>query len=113
MPLTTTDGQVWPDIAPQADDRESTCNRFLRFGSARAARSTGGFDHYGIFGIRGDQVFVQYEGGERDGKHYGVAVVTADADSNVYFWSPVSSFADIRVFDDLFALALRAAEARS
>jgi len=113
MPLTTTDGLDWPDIPPQGRERGRggwRSKRFRRFGMARIATADGGFERYGIYGIRGEKIFTQYEGWERDGCLGGISGEHADADLEQYLWWAAGRFTDTRVFADMFMDAARAAK---
>jgi hypothetical protein len=101
MGLITTDGREWPDVAPQAGSRSGWHpKKFRRLGMALCARPDGGFDRYGIYGVRGGEIFVQCEGREADGRLSGLSGFEEDTDLRAYFWAPASDFTGARVFDE-------------
>lgn len=101
MALTTTDGREWPDVPPQAGPRSGWHpKKFRRFGMALCPHRGGGFERYGIYGVRGSEIFVQYEGREADGRLSGLSGFEEDMDLRAYFWAPASDFTGTRVFDE-------------
>ena len=55
---------------------------------------------YGVYGVRGDEIFVQYEGVRMtDGSTIGRSLIASSMDSDPYIWCPRKGFANVRIFD--------------
>ena len=52
-----------------------------------------------VYGIRGNEIFVQYEGYEQGGREIGVSLLSSSMDAEVYFWSKAGWFTETRIFD--------------
>lgn len=53
---------------------------------------------FGVYGVRGDEIFVQYEGfRDADGAIYGVSLMSSSVDMETYFWTSADRFADVRI----------------
>jgi hypothetical protein len=55
---------------------------------------------YGVYGVRGDEILVQFEG-ERtdDGCTVGRSVLASSMDSDPYLWQLAAHFTDVRIFE--------------
>lgn len=64
-----------------------------RIGTAEAPKKDGSVTLYGIYGVRGDEVYAQYCGQRLpDGSVMGVSLMSSSADLEVYFWAKAEWF---------------------
>jgi hypothetical protein len=82
------------DIRPVAgSDGGWSYKKFKCVGSAEIPRSDGTVDLYGVYGVRGDEVFAQYRGRiDADGAEWGVSLLSSSADLETYFWLAADHF---------------------
>jgi hypothetical protein len=55
---------------------------------------------YGVYGVRGDRVFVQHEGARlTDGSILGLSLLASSMDSTPYIWGPRKWFTKVKIFE--------------
>lgn len=89
------------DIPPRSSERLGweNCHRFRGIGVAEIDHSNGDTVRYGVYGTRGDEIFVQFgqtyrHGGVIEGK----SGLRADADTDVYYWTVRSNFSYVEIW---------------
>ncbi|MEV0237832.1 hypothetical protein [Nonomuraea sp. NPDC050786] len=91
-------------IAPRPGGTGWSYSVHQRIGRAKIAnRRAGGFELYGVYGVRqaaggGWELFVQWEGQERDGVTTGRTLLASSCDLDPYIWSPAAHFAQVSIF---------------
>ena len=56
---------------------------------------------YGVYGVRGDEIFVQFEGARMsDDSRIGRSLIASSMDSDPYIWSPREWFNVVKIFED-------------
>lgn len=71
---------------------------YKAIGTCQAARKDGTTALYHIYGVRGDDLFVQYQGFiDAEGCIWGVSLLASSIDSEQYVWSPRAGFQRVRI----------------
>jgi hypothetical protein len=86
------------DVEPRANIRPSWANasQFVCVGAAEIDRPDGDTYQYGVYGVRGDELFVQYEQVyHSDGVIVGKSLAASSSDIHSYYWSPRSNYSRV------------------
>lgn len=71
---------------------------YKAIGTCRAPRKNGTTALYHVYGVRGDKLFVQYEGFiDAEDCIWGVSLLASSMDSENYFWCARSAFERVRI----------------
>ena len=101
------------DILPVEGSRNGwSYSSYKRIGAAEIAHTTPryradlGADEsatlYGVYGVRGTEIFVQYEGVRMsDGSQLGRPLIVSNMDSDPYLWTPKRWFSEIKIFEEV------------
>ena len=86
-------------VSPPYEPGWAVCpKKFKAIGTCRTPRKAGGFTLYHVYGVRGDEIFVQHEGHiDAEGCIWGVSLLASDLDSELYSWRPRSGFERVRI----------------
>lgn len=93
------------NIEPVSPPRErgwgAVFKTYKAIGTCQAPRKNGTTALYHIYGVRDDQLFVQYQGFiDAEGCIWGVSLLSSSIDSENYLWLPRSGFERVRIDDE-------------
>ncbi len=89
------------DIAPRGNERHGwgDCHSFVRIGWAEMDTHDGNTQGYGVYGVRGTEIFIQYEQTFlHGGKIIGKSILRADADLDPYVWRPRDEYTYVEIY---------------
>jgi hypothetical protein len=82
------------NIEPTEGSRDGWAYKtFKAIGTCQSARKDGTTALYHAYGVRDEELFVQYQGFiDAEGCIWGVSLLASSMDSEAYFWCPRASF---------------------
>lgn len=87
-----------PDAPPREPGWGQSYKSYKAIGTCQAPRKDGTTALYHIYGVRDDDLFVQYEGFiDAEGCIWGVSLLASSIDSEQYFWCPRAGFQRVQI----------------
>ena len=92
---------IEPTAPPPAPGWGQSFKTWKAIGTCQAPRKNGGTALYHVYGVRGDELFVQYQGFiDAEGCIWGVSLLASSIDSEAYLWLPSAGFERVHIDAD-------------
>lgn len=89
---------IEPTTPPRKPGWGQSFKTYKAIGTCQAPRKNGTTALYHVYGVRDDDLFVQYQGFiDAEGCIWGVSLLASSIDSETYSWHPRATFQRVRI----------------